>query len=76
MNSKQIGEILISLRGEKTQQQVADDLGITVSAVGMYERGQRIPRDEVKLKIAEYYHTSVQSIFFDSNDTLRVKKEE
>nr|DAZ75624.1 MAG TPA: repressor protein C2 [Caudoviricetes sp.] len=31
----------------------------------MYENGERIPRDGIKLKIAEYYQKSVQEIFFD-----------
>lgn len=48
----------------KTQQEVADALGISRSALNAYELGQRTPRDEVKLKIANYYGVSVESIFF------------
>jgi len=32
----------------------------------MYERDERIPRDEVKVRIAKYYGVSVYSLFFDS----------
>lgn len=60
------GTKLKALRGKKTQQQVADDLGITKSALAMYERDERIPRDEIKIKIASYYNESVQFLFFDS----------
>ena len=60
------GTKLKALRGKKTQQQVADDLGITKSALAMYERDERIPRDEIKVKIASYYNESVQFLFFDS----------
>ena len=51
---------------QKTQQQVADDLNITKSALAMYDRNRRVPRDEVKVRIATYYGESVQSIFFSS----------
>lgn len=58
------GTKLRALRGNKTQKEVAIDLGITKSALAMYERDQRIPRDEVKVKIAMYYGETVQAIFF------------
>lgn len=63
-----IGTKLKALRAEKkkSQQQVADDLNITKSALAMYERGDRIPRDEVKVRIANYYGETVQSLFFSS----------
>lgn len=64
MDSIQIGKKLVELRGNKTQEQVATDLGISISAIGMYERGERIPRDEIKIAIARYYNKTVQDIFF------------
>lgn len=64
MNSIDIGKRLIELRGSRTQEEVARDNNISVAAVGMYERGERIPRDEVKIKLAKYYNRSVQEIFF------------
>lgn len=64
MDSKIIGERLVALRGSRTQNEVSEALGISISALGMYERGERIPRDEIKIKIATYYKKSVQSIFF------------
>ena len=62
--SNKIGRRLRKLRGDKTQAQVADDLGISVSAVGSYELGERIPRDKLKVKIAKYYDTTVEALFF------------
>lgn len=59
-----IGMKLRALRGSKSQQKVADDLGITKSALSMYERNQRVPRDEIKIRIAEYYNVSVSEIFY------------
>ena len=59
------GEKLKSLRGNKSQFEVAKDLMISTSALSAYETGERIPRDEVKVRIADYYNTTVQDIFFN-----------
>lgn len=72
MNTKEIGRRLVELRAGRTQSEVAGALGISVSALGMYERGERIPRDEVKIAIARFYDVTVQDIFFAENDTKRV----
>lgn len=65
MNSKKIGSRLTKLRGNKPQSEVAKAVGISDSALSMYECGERIPRDSVKVKLAKYYGKTVQSIFFD-----------
>jgi len=59
-----MGETLKKLRGSRTQAEVAKALGISISALSMYENGERIPRDEVKKRVAEYYGRTVQHIFF------------
>ncbi len=64
MNSKIIGKKLVELRGNLSQEHVAKSCGISVSALSMYEQGNRVPRDEIKVKLAEFYKTSVQNIFF------------
>ena len=64
MNSKAIGDKLRSLRGELDAKTVADALGISTSALFMYERGERIPRDQIKKRIAQYFDKSVEEIFF------------
>lgn len=64
MNKEKIGETLIMLRGKRTLAEVADALNISISALSMYERGHRVPRDEVKQRIARYYKRSVNSIFY------------
>lgn len=61
---KGFGNILIELRGNKTQEEVAKALGIATSTLGMYETEKRIPRDSIKIKIADYYKKTVQEIFF------------
>ena len=65
MDRTKISKNLIALRGEKSREEVAFSIGISASALSMYETGQRIPRDVIKLKLAEYYGVDVQSIFFE-----------
>ena len=64
MNSKAIGKKLVELRGEKTQAEVAKALKISVSTLSMYERGERIPRDNIKIRLSAYYKKPIQKIFF------------
>ena len=71
MAEKTIGEVLAELRGDKTQREVAEDLGITTSAVSMYENGERVPRDEIKMRIAKYYGKTVGDIFFKQEVHLK-----
>lgn len=65
MDKKLIGKKLLKLRGGISREVVCKDLNISVSALQMYENGQRIPRDEIKVRLAEYYNTTVQEIFFE-----------
>ena len=64
MDVERIGKTLVELRGDKTQIQVANDLNISDAALSAYEQGTRIPRDEVKIRIAKYYGVKVSDIFF------------
>lgn len=62
----EIGHRLRELRGIKSQQEIADEVkGVTAAAIGMYERGERVPGDAVKIRLAEIYGKTVQEIFFD-----------
>ncbi|HBB61475.1 MAG TPA: XRE family transcriptional regulator [Lachnospiraceae bacterium] len=67
MDRVKIAETLRRLRRDRgeTQEELADALGVTASSIGMYETGERIPRDEVKIKIAQHFNLSVGDIFFD-----------
>ena len=56
--------LLKELRGEHTQDEIAKALGITKSSWAMYERGERVPRDEVKVKIAKFFGKSIEELFF------------
>ena len=64
MDNIKVGEKLKEARGDKPREAVAEALGISLSALAMYERGERIPRDEIKIKIASYYGKTVQELFY------------
>jgi hypothetical protein len=64
INAFAIGERLRRLRGDRTLKEVSERVGISKSALSMYENGARIPRDEIKIKLANYYKKTIQSIFF------------
>lgn len=66
MNYERVAKNLINLRNEKSREEVAKAVGISVSTLQMYENGQRIPRDNIKIKLANFYGVTVQTIFFDS----------
>ncbi len=66
MNYERVAKNLINLRNEKSREDVARAVGISVSTLQMYENGQRIPRDNIKIKLANFYGVTVQTIFFDS----------
>lgn len=55
-----MGEKLRSLRIEKnlTQKQVADRIGLAISAVSSYESGSRYPTYDTLIKLARMFHVS------------------
>ena len=61
-------EILKDLRTSKglTQAELAKIIGVSPSAIGMYESGEREPNFEIEEKIADYFNVSL--------DVLRGKK--
>ena len=62
---KKIGERLRELRGTKTVVAVANACNISPSTLSMYENGERVPRDEIKVRLAKFYNSTVQAIFFE-----------
>lgn len=64
MSNAEMGVKLRELRGNKTREEVAAAVGVSISAIQMYENGGRVPRDETKKKLAELYGVSVQDLFF------------
>lgn len=65
MDPVKIGERIKALRGERTMDEVATAVGTTRQAICFYEHGDRIPSDDIKKKLAAYFETTVQALFFD-----------
>lgn len=58
-----------------TQQEVAKELDMSISMLAMMENGYRRGGDETKMKIANFYGKSVESLFFNHNYHLKCLKE-
>lgn len=59
------GEKLKELRGNRSQAEVAKAVMVSDSAISSYENDERVPRDDVKKRLAKYYESTVQDIFYD-----------
>ena len=55
---------MIRRKYKKTTKEVANSCNISRSAISMYENGKRIPRDDIKIKLANYYNVSIEEIFY------------
>ncbi|MCI7301002.1 MAG: helix-turn-helix transcriptional regulator [Clostridiales Family XIII bacterium] len=76
MKAEEIGKRLEILIGDKDKKQVATDLNVSYSALRMYLTGKRVPKDEVKVRIARYFNKTVDEIFFadDEHETYSNKE--
>ena len=64
IDAQTIGERLRTLRGPRTQKEVGDAIGVTAMAISFYERGERVPADDIKVALARYFNSTVEAIFF------------
>lgn len=70
VEAREIGRRLIAIRGDIPRDELANAIGVSISAVSMYENGERIPRDDIKIRIANFFGRSVQEIFLTKNVTF------
>ena len=72
----QFDKILRLLRGEKdmSQQELADALGISKSAINMYERGERQPNFETLEAIADFFNVDIDYLLGRTNKTTKIIK--
>lgn len=63
------GNRIKKLREEKQmkQDELAKILSISPSAIGMYERDEREPNDEITLKLAEYFNVTTDYLLGKSD---------
>lgn len=68
------GENLKSLRKKAgyTQQEYAEMLGISASAVGMYEQGRREPDQKLLIKMAQTLGVSVDRLLGDEAEEMEL----
>lgn len=64
MDANKIGNRLKQLRGLRRPEEIAYKVDCSVSSILLYESGKRIPKDDVKLKLANLYGLTVQELFF------------
>lgn len=66
MNPKESGAKIKKLRESLglTQTQLAEQIGVSVSSICQYESGDKIPRDKVKMRLAEVLGRTTNYIFF------------
>ena len=59
---------LINLRKQNklSQSQLAKELNISASALGMYEQGRRMPSLDILVRISEYFHVSLDYLITGS----------
>lgn len=70
-----IGDTLRELRLAKNKSlaEAAKEIGISPGALGNYETNIRVPRDNIKIAISEYYKKPIQKIFYPK-DSRNVSK--
>ena len=78
MNNKQVGELIRTRRMSRnmTQADLAKAIGITASAVGMFERGERRPKDVVAEALADVFNVPKWSIYFSEDEMDAESKKE
>lgn len=61
-------EVMISLRGNATQRDIAKKLEIPLSTYAMIELGHRFPRRDLQFKLADFFGVTVDELFFNKID--------
>lgn len=75
LDNQIIAQRLIDARGTENREDVAKACNISVSTLGMYERGERVPRDFIKVALADHYKTTVEALFYATSRHETCQKE-
>lgn len=46
------------------QREVGEHVGVASQTIGSYERDERSPNDKIKVKLAKFFNTDVQTLFY------------
>ena len=71
--SYMIGTRLCDLRKMRnmTQKELAEKLSLSVNSISMYERGLSTPNDDVKIKIAQIFHVSLDYLLGNVDEKIQ-----
>ncbi len=70
-----VGERIRSLRGSASQATMADELNVPLRSYSRYESGERLPPQQVALRIAAKYGTTVDWLIGGEDARERLKKD-
>lgn len=70
MTNKEVGEMIRTRRMARgmTQDELANAIGVTASAIGMFENGKRRPKDEVAEAIADVFNIPKWAVYFSEDE--------
>lgn len=70
MNTKEVGEMIRARRESRnmTQDDLASAIGVTASAIGLFENGKRRPKDSVAEALADVFNIPKWSIYFSEEE--------
>lgn len=71
--SYMIGTRLCDLRKMRnmTQKELAEKLSLSVNSISMYERGLSTPNDDVKIRIAQIFHVSLDYLLGNTDEKVQ-----
>lgn len=77
MTLKEIGEMIRVRRLSRgmTQDQLADAIGVSPSAVGMYEAGRRKPKDHIVEALADVFNVPKYAILYREDEIIAMDVE-
>lgn len=70
MTNKEVGEMIRTRRMARgmTQDELANAIGVTASAIGLFENGKRRPKDEVADAIADVFNIPKWAVYFSEEE--------
>ena len=70
MTNKEVWEMIRTRRMARnmTQDELANAIGVTASAIGLFENGKRRPKDEVAEAIADVFNIPKWAVYFSEEE--------
>jgi transcriptional regulator with XRE-family HTH domain len=72
MDNKEIGKMIQTRRLSRgmTQEQLASAIGVSPSAIGMYEAGRRRPKDHILEALADVFNVPKWAILYKEDEVI------